>query len=146
MEQKVVETRLGSQTISLDKIILFPRGLIGFEGEREFTLLQLREEMPFLMLQSINNPAVGLMVTDPYGFYPEYQIEIGDAEQKILAVEAREQLTVLVTVYIPPNQPENSVMNLSGPIIINHEAKVGLQVPQKEGMNPIQISLASHVK
>ena len=74
--EKIVETRLGSQKISMDKVVHFPRGLIGFESEHEFTLLQMREDLPFLMLQSTKSPNVGLLVTDPYTFYPEYLIEI----------------------------------------------------------------------
>ena len=140
MEQ-IGETRLGSQKISMDKVVHFPRGLIGFESEHEFTLLQMREDLPFLMLQSTKSPNVGLLVTDPYTFYPEYLIEIGDAEQKILQVENREQLTVLVTVFIPPNKPEETVMNLTGPILVNHERKIGLQVPQVDGKLPAQMRI-----
>jgi len=137
--EKVIETRLGSQQISTDKIVHFPRGLIGFESEHEFTLLQMRDDLPFLMLQSTNTPNVGLLVTDPYTFYPEYLIEIGDPEQKILQVTNREQLTVLVTLFVPPNKPEETVMNLTGPILINHELKIGLQVPQVDGKLPAQM-------
>ena len=137
--EKVIETRLGKQNITLDKVIHFPRGLIGFEREHEFALLQMREDFPFLMLQSIVTPNLGLLVTDPYTFYPEYLIEIGDAEQKILRVEKREQLAVLVTIFIPPKKPEETVMNLTGPILINHELKIGLQVPQPDGNLPAQM-------
>ena len=138
-----METRLGPQKVSSDKLVLFPRGIIGFEHEREFALLQMRGDLPFLMLQSTTTPSVGLLVTDPYTFYPEYQIEVGDPEQKILKVQKREQLSVLVTVYIPPNQPEKTSMNLSGPILINHELKIGLQVPQVDGKLPAQMLIKS---
>ena len=137
--EKIVETRLGKQKISLDKAVNFPRGLIGFESEHKFALLQMREEFPFLMLQSLSTPSVGLLVTDPYTFYPEYLIEIGDEEKKILQVKRREQLTVLVTIFIPPNKPEETVMNLTGPILINHELKIGLQVPQANRNLPAQM-------
>ena len=137
--EKVIHTRLGKQVISLDKVISFPRGIIGFENDREFTLLQMRDEFPFLMLQSLTTPDLGLLVTDPYSFYPDYQIEIGDAEQRILQVNDRNQLTVLVTVHIPPKHPEKTAMNLSGPILINHELKMGLQVPQVDGKLPAQM-------
>lgn len=137
--EKIIETRFGSQIVAMDKVIVFPRGLIGFEDEREFTLLQMREDMPFLMLQSIKTPTFGLMVTDPYSFYSEYTLEVGGAEQKILKVENREHLTVLVTVSIPPNKAEETVMNLSGPIVINHELRIGLQVPQVNSNLPAQM-------
>ena len=141
--EKIIETRLGPQKVSSDKLMIFPRGIIGFEHEREFALLQMRGDLPFLMLQSTSTPSVGLLVTDPYTFYPEYQIEVGDPEQKILKVQKREQLSVLVTVYIPPNQPEKTSMNLSGPILINHELKIGLQVPQVDGKLPAQMLIKS---
>ncbi len=141
--EKIIETRLGPQKITSNKLVIFPRGIIGFESEREFALLQMRGDLPFLMLQSTAAPNVGLLVTDPYTFFPEYQIEVGDAEQKILQVLKREQLTVLVTVYIPPNQPENTSMNLTGPILINHELKIGLQVPQVDGKLPAQMLIKS---
>ena len=141
--EKIIETRLGPQKVSNDKLVIFPRGIIGFEHEREFALLQMRGELPFLMLQSTVTPSVGLLVTDPYTFYPEYQIEVGDPEQNILKVQKREQLSVLVTVYIPPNQPEKTSMNLTGPILINHELKIGLQVPQVDGKLPAQMLIKS---
>ena len=137
--EKIIETRLGPQKVSNDKLVIFPRGIIGFEHEREFALLQMRGDLPFLMLQSTSTPNIGLLVTDPYTFYPEYQIEVGDPEQNILKVQKREQLSVLVTVYIPPNQPEKTSMNLTGPILINHELKIGLQVPQVDGKLPAQM-------
>ena len=139
--EKIIETRLGKQAITMDKVIHFPRGIIGFEQDQEFALLQMREDWPFLMLQSTSNPKLGLLVTDPYTFYPDYLIEIGDAEQKILQVQKREQLTVLVTIFIPPNKPEETVMNLSGPILINHELKIGLQVPQTGKNTPAQMRI-----
>ena len=64
---EVVEarTRLGTRRIDPDKIIEFPRGLMGFEDQREFTLLQLREDAPFLVLQSLQDPELGLQVWLP---------------------------------------------------------------------------------
>ena len=52
-EEVTVTTRLGRQTIDKDKVIAFPHGLIGFEERREFTLLQIRDGSPFLLLQTL---------------------------------------------------------------------------------------------
>ena len=137
--EKVIETRLGQQVIALDKIIHFPRGLMGFERQHEFTLLQIKPEAAFLMLQSMSDPRLGLLVADPYCFMDDYQIRINEAEQKILNIAKREQVAVLVTVSIPKGHPEKTALNLSGPILINHEARLGLQVPQMEGLYPTQL-------
>lgn len=135
-----VRTRLGARRIDPDKIIEFPRGLVGFEDQREFTLLQLREDAPFLVLQSLRDPELGLLVGDPYSFLPEYRIKIGDAEQSMLKVTSAGELAVLVTVSIPPGHPERTALNLTGPILINHEARIGLQVPQAD-VNPPRVLL-----
>ena len=137
--EKVIETRLGRQVVALDKIIHFPRGLMGFEDQHEFTLLQIKPEAAFLMLQSMSEPRLGLLVADPYCFMDDYQIRIKEAEQKILNITTREQVAVLVTVSIPQGHPEKTALNLSGPILINHEARLGLQVPQMEGLYPTQL-------
>ncbi len=137
--EKIIETRLGRQVVALDKIIHFPRGLMGYEDQHEFTLLQIKPEASFLMLQSMTDPRLGLLVADPYCFMDDYQVRLNEAEQKILNIANREQVAVLVTVSIPPGRPEKTALNLSGPILVNHEAKLGLQVPQMEGLYPAQL-------
>ena len=136
--EKIIETRLGRQIVALDKIIHFPRGLMGYEDQHEFTLLQIKPEASFLMLQSMTDPRLGLLVADPYCFLDDYQVRLNEAEQKILNIASREQVAVLVTVSIPRGRPEKTALNLSGPILVNHEAKLGLQVPQMEGLYPPQ--------
>lgn len=135
-----IDTRLGRRTIDPDKIIQFPRGLAGFEEEHEFTLLQLRPDAPLLILQSLKRPEVGLLVADPYSFLPSYPILLGDAEQKVLQIHAAEDAAILVTVSIPAGKPEDAVLNLSGPIVINHQSRLGMQIPQ--GFDgPAQVSM-----
>jgi flagellar assembly factor FliW len=136
-----INTRLGRRRISMDKVIHFPRGLAGFEDEHEFTLLQIRPEAPLLVLQSMQNPTLGLLVADPYSFLPSYNVTVGDAEQKLLRLKNVRQVAVLVTVSIPPGQPERTTLNLTGPILVNHKLRIGLQVPQPEGSGPAKIYL-----
>ncbi len=130
-----IQTRLGLRSVNLDKVVYFPRGLAGFEGLHEFILLQMRPDVPFLVLQSMDRPDVGLLVSDPYSFLDDYKIKVGDAEQKLLRIRSREQVVVLVTVSIPEGKPEETSLNLVGPILINQEMRLGLQVPQGDNAN-----------
>ena len=125
-----IETRLGPRKIDPSKIITFPRGLAGFEDEHEFILLQLRPDAPLLILQSIRRPEVGLLVADPYSFLDSYPVMVGEAEQKMLKIGKTQETAILVTVTIPSGQPENAMLNLTGPIVINHQERIGLQIPQ----------------
>ena len=138
-----IDTRLGRRCIDTDKVIHFPRGLAGFENERDFILLQIRPEAPLLILQSVNTPVVGLLVADPYSFFDKsYAPQVGDAEKQLLSIESLEQAAVLVTVSIPAGAPEKAVLNLTGPIVINYEVRMGLQVPQSAD-GPQQVNMHS---
>ena len=135
-DERIVETRLGTMTLPEERVLTFPRGLIGFMGHREFTLIQLREDSPFLVLQSLDDPKLGLLVASPYSFMTDYEVVIGEADRKLLDIETREQALVLVTVTIPQGMPERTTLNLSGPIVINNVARVGLQIPQTDSRYP----------
>ncbi len=131
-----IMTRLGMHTIDPDKVIRFPRGLIGFEERTAFTLLQISPGAPFLVLQSMDDPGLGLLVADPYAFIPDFRIHVGNAEQYVLEASHPEQIAVLVTASIPHGKPELATLNLIGPILINHERRLGLQVPQSDSNLP----------
>ncbi|MBD5642077.1 MAG: flagellar assembly protein FliW [Desulfovibrio sp.] len=135
-----IDTRLGRRVIDPATVINFPRGLAGFEDEHEFTLLPIRPDAPLLILQSMRRPEVGLLVADPYSFLESYPVMLGDAEQQLLKVDKSEDTAILVTVTIPEGKPEDAMLNLTGPIIINHHTRIGIQIPQGfEG--PTQVSL-----
>ena len=112
-----IETRLGRRSIDAEKVVHFPRGLAGFENERDFILLQIRPEAPLLILQSTSNPVVGLLVADPYSFMDKtaYAPALGEAEKQLLQIADMEETAVLVTVSIPAGQPEAAVLNMAGP-------------------------------
>jgi flagellar assembly factor FliW len=132
----VIQTRLGRRSITLDKVLYFPKGVIGLEEHHEFTLLQIREDSPFLVLQSLEDATVGLLVADPYSFTADYEIKLGEAERKILRLKNIRQVAVLVTVTIPRGQPEKTALNMTGPILVNYTSRIGLQVPQVESKLP----------
>jgi flagellar assembly factor FliW len=131
-ENRLISSRLGQRLVNSERIINFPRGIIGFEKERDFTLLQVQDDSPFMVLQSLQRSDLGLIVTDPYCFLDKYQIRINDFEQGVLHAESVKELAVLVTVTIPPGEPEKASLNLSGPIVINIHKRLGIQVPQVE--------------
>ena len=135
-DERIVETRLGQMVLPEERVLTFPRGLIGFMGHREFTLIQVREDSPFLVLQSLDDPKLGLLVADPYSFMADYEVVIGEADRRLLGIESREQASILVTVTIPQGMPERTTLNLSGPIVLNTVARIGLQIPQTESRHP----------
>ncbi|WP_417292024.1 flagellar assembly protein FliW [Desulfovibrio porci] len=125
-----INTRIGPREIDPDRTIHFPCGLVGLESEKEFALLQIHQNWPLLILQSVTTPAVGLMVADPYSFIDSYPVQMGEAEKALLGLDAEEKVAVLVTVSRPADQPDAVALNLCGPICINYRLRLGLQIPQ----------------
>ncbi|MGE4469502.1 MAG: flagellar assembly protein FliW [Desulfovibrio sp.] len=138
----MIRTRLGEREIVEDSIVRFPHGLVGFEDRRDFVLLQVNDSSPFLLLQSLEDPGLGLLVADPLSFIENYGVRLDSAEKKILNHQEDAELAVLVTVSIPRNRPEETTLNLSGPIVINTSAKVGIQSPQTDSSYPPHVFLA----
>lgn len=137
----VIETRIGTQSVSIDKVIEFPRGLLGFEDQHNFTLLQLRDASPFLVLQSMDAPSLGFLVADPYSFIDDYPVIINSVDEETLQVEDPSDVAVLVTVTIPHGRPENTALNLTGPILVNRKSRRGVQTPLTDKNVPTQLYL-----
>jgi len=129
-QRKTIASRIGNLVVALDTTIRFPRGLIGFENLREFVLVELKAGSPFRFLQSMENPAMGLMVADPFSFLSAYNVRLAMAEERILQVKSVRDLVILVTVTVPKGNPEETILNLTGPVCINVHKRLGLQSPQ----------------
>ncbi len=135
-KERLIQSRVGELNVPEDRIINFPRGLIGFSTYREFTLVNFQEDSPFMILQSMDDARLGILVADPYAFMTKYEIVVGDMERRLLQLKDLNKMAVLVTVTIPKGQPEETTLNLSGPLIINFESRLGMQIPQTDPSVP----------
>lgn len=123
-------TRVGKLKLDKDKFITMPKGLIGYEDEKEYTIIEYKENSPFYIYQSTKTPDFGVLITDPYFFMNEYTVKLNEAEQALLQAESADDVNVFVTVIVPHGKPEDITLNLSGPIFINYKKRLAIQVPQ----------------
>ena len=119
----------GEITIDDDRIITFPKGIIGFPDLTEFALLHDSEKGSDAIhwLQSLQEPGFAMPVMDPLIVLPDYNPEVDDELLKHLGELNPEELLVLVTVTVPKDLAQMSV-NLRGPIIINAADRKATQV------------------
>lgn len=119
----------GEIMIDDDKIIHFPKGIIGFPDLTEFTLVHDEEKGTDSIhwLQSIQEPAFAMPVMDPLIVCPDYNPEADDELFNVLGEIKPEELLVLVTVTVPKDLTRMSV-NLKGPIIINAAERKAMQI------------------
>ena len=119
---------LGRVTISEDQIITFASGLPGFPDEHRFALINDHLDPPLYCLQSVDNPEVAFVVTDPTALVPDYRPKNGASTLQELRASGPEDLKALVTLTIPPGRPREITANLMSPLLINPEQGLGKQV------------------
>jgi flagellar assembly factor FliW len=109
-------SRFGPVDVLVDSIIEFPDGLIGLGGSR-YALLSTDAKSPFLWLQSLENEAIALPVTNPHRFFDNFAVELMDADAENLGFDDGAPADVYVTVTASSVVSEITV-NLKAPILI----------------------------
>jgi flagellar assembly factor FliW len=136
MEQTVKSTRFGDLDVPEEALIEFPAGLIGVGGSR-FALLSREESGAFKWLQETERDDLALPVTDPFAFFPDYEVRISDAEAERIGISDPAEADVLVIVRAAEVLEDFSV-NLLAPILISRQ--VGHQVIN-EAPAPVRVPL-----
>lgn len=126
---EILTKAFGKITIDDEKIINFPKGIVGFPDLTEFALIHDVEKGTETIhwLQSIQEPGFAMPVMDPLLVCPEYNPEVDDELLSHLGELNQEELLVLVTVTVPKDITRMTV-NLKGPIVINAAERKATQV------------------
>lgn len=118
-------TRFGVVDIAEDRVITFHKGLLGFSSYTKFCLLEPGSDACFFWLQSIEEPGLAFVVTDPSLFIPEFSVPIRPEQMTELKLGKLEDAQVFVIV----NKVEQNLTgNLQVPLVINTINKVGEQM------------------
>ena len=109
-------SRFGTLEVDEDSVIEFPSGLIGLPG-RHWALISAGPESPFRWLHSLEQEDLALPVTSPWEFFPDYSVELSDADTARVGSDDPDAVEVLVTVRATPELSDFSA-NLRAPIIV----------------------------
>jgi len=124
---EIMTRDFGKIEIAQSDIISFKSGLPGFENLEEFILLPLADESPFIIMQSVSDPDVAFVTVEPGNLIQNYEFEISDKAEKELKIESISNLLILNIITLK-DIIKSSTANLSAPIVINLEEKLGKQV------------------
>ena len=122
---QVKTTRFGVVDIADDKVITFPQGLLGFPDHRRYCLLEPGDEACFFWLQSLDEPALAFVVTDPALFFKDYEVPIRAEQAESLNIDKIEDAQVFVIVN---KVGEMLTANLQGPLLIKSLILSGQQL------------------
>ncbi len=136
-------TRFGEIEIDENKIIFFPRGILGFPDQRRFVLLPHREDSPFCWLQAVDDPDLTFVVVNPFVINPDYKPEFKDEVLSGLEIEEGDVIDLLSIVTVPRENPQAMTANLLGPIVINVSKRLAKQVVLDPHKYPLKYPLLS---
>lgn len=124
MESKmqIATAKFGKLEADPATFISFNDGVYGFPKSRRFVLIETGDARDFRWLQSVEEPELAFLVTDPTLFYPQYRASV-DAEQPLVAAMGDDyQLLAIVAV-------DRATRRIS----VNLAAPLAVHVPRREG-------------
>jgi flagellar assembly factor FliW len=122
---EIETTRFGRLTVDDDRVMTFPRGLLGFPSFTRFALIQTGSENYFFWLQSVDEPNLAFVVTDPTIFFKDYDVPLREEVQSELQLDDPGYMQVFV---ICNKVDEWLTGNLLGPLVVNAQNRLASQV------------------
>jgi len=121
----------GSVQGNSEKNLTFPRGIPGFEKYTKYILFHKEEKnISAYWLESCDAPKVTFTLVDPRQYGLSYELELTEDEQQLLQIDVAENLGVFLILNKDEEEdtPASGLnANITGPIIINPESRLGLQ-------------------
>jgi flagellar assembly factor FliW len=127
---KVETTRFGTIEVPQEKIITMARGMLGFPNVKKYCIIQHKENSPFFWYQAVDEPSLAFVITNPWLFKQDYQVDVEIAGREMGWDGEGEDvgLEVYVVVTIPKGAPEKMTANLIGPLVLNSETCEAIQI------------------
>lgn len=126
-----ITTRFGEVEYDPDNLLHFPAGLIGFPTLHYFIVMPNKKEGPLFWIQSVDEPEIAFVLTDPTNFFLNYQVIPDDSERNLLHIEGDDECFVLSVVTVP--QDKKITLNLQAPILFSPKTNRAIQVILESG-------------
>jgi len=122
---KKIQSRFGEIEYQPENLLHFPEGMIGFENLRDFIVMPNEKEGPLFWIQSVDDPQVAFVMTDPSNFFPDYKVAATPAERTKLGIGEEDEVYSLSVVTVPPDR--KLTLNLMAPVLYAPSSNRALQ-------------------
>jgi flagellar assembly factor FliW len=109
----IESSRFGALEIATESVIEFPTGLVGLPSRRYFIHTH-DEGSPFRWLHSIDDPSLALPVTDPWQFFPDFEIDLAP-DDHVRVGDGQADVWVIVRA---TSELADFTANLHAPVLI----------------------------
>lgn len=122
---EIETSRFGTLAVEDERVMTFPNGLLGFPNHTRFALIQSGSENYFFWLQSIDEPNLAFVVTDPALFFKDYEAPLREES----LTELRLSDPSFAQVFVICNKVGDWLTgNLLGPLLVNAENRLAHQI------------------
>jgi len=129
----IAETsRFGKIEYGKSEIITMVRGILGFDENIRFIVVNLEGQEPFKWLQSLEDPDLAFLMIEPTYLNTGYIVEINPNDLITLKANSVDEIAIYVLVSIPRNRPSLMSANLQAPIAINKNRMKAMQLVLSE--------------
>ncbi|MGL1931419.1 MAG: flagellar assembly protein FliW [Desulfotalea sp.] len=126
-----IQTRFGTIEYQIENLLNFPAGLIGLPNLRQFIVMPNKKKGPLFWIQSVDDPAMAFVLTNPLDFFPDYSVNIETSERATLGINEDDAFYLLSVVTVPPNQ--EITLNLAAPILFAPKTNRAIQIILEKG-------------
>lgn len=127
--------------ISEKQILHFPEGLMGFEEQKQFALIEENEETPFKWLQSLMDEELAFIVVQPELFLTDYDPKLSFSDLQALGLSPENKGFLLLIITIPSDKPEDMTANLQGPILVNPQNHLAAQYISRDESHQVRYKI-----
>lgn len=124
---KVKTAHFGEIEADESRVIEIIGGILGFEDQTRFVMIDNSESTPFIWLQSLDRESTAFFVINPFLVVPEYVPEISDVDGQTLELQDPAQAMVMAIATVR-RDPFRVSINLRAPVIINPEKRIARQI------------------
>jgi flagellar assembly factor FliW len=122
---EIETSRFGVLSVDDERIMTFPKGLLGFPGKTKFALIKAGQNNYFFWLQSVEDPYLAFMVTDPSTFFKDYDVAL---REETVADLGLADFSTMQTFVICNKVGDWLTGNLLGPIVVNAASRLAQQI------------------
>lgn len=115
----VSSTRFGTLNVPAEALLTFPSGVLGFSEWTRYVMLDHDTDAPFKWLHCTEEASLAFVVIDPALFNQNYQVTISPEARFEVEGNETDELSLVVILTIPSDDPSAMTANLRGPLLMN---------------------------
>lgn len=124
---KIKTSRFGEIEIQESEIINFAEGILGFEEEKKFSIIDPDNQTLILWLQSLTTPEICFPILEPSLFITEYNRTLVPSDLASIKLENNNE-ALFYNILTIPSDIQFISANLKAPIVINPKLNCGKQI------------------